>query len=431
MFSSLGRLGRGVAKAQKPAKADKPAKAHAKAAGTTRVGSKTRGEGNTFIEETVVDAPAATTVIVKPRMPFQSQVFFFIVLAVVFYLTWKVFHEFIIVLITGIFVAVLALPIDKMWERVVPNRIAAVLTMLTLLLILTLPLIAVGFGMYRDATRLAEAVQGGELDALIDRGLHAPWAQRILEVSYPEANETERIALAQAKVDEGQAWAERELTEFGTNLIEAAPEFFIGIAIILFVVYYALTDGDRFVAYLRRAVPIPGRQVDFLLSEARVGLRAVFFGQILMSLLQGLLCGIGWWISGLPSPILWGAVMAIVALLPVVGTPMIWVPGGLYLLVQGHLVAGVFLLLWGVIVVLVILDTFLRPKIIGYGTDIHPILVLIGVLGGVAAFGFIGLFLGPLIVGILIAVLKVYEADYLDPDINDPPLPPPRSHRPL
>ena len=405
------------ARKKAPAKADKPVKAPVQGA----------DDG----DDIVVNAPSATTVVVKPRMPFQSQVFFFIILAVVFYLTWKVFHEFIIVLITGIFVAVLALPIDKLWERIVPNRIAAVMTMLTLFVILTLPLIIVGFGMYHDATRLADAVQGGELDALIDRGLHAPWAQRILEVTYPDANESERIVLAQGKVDEGQAWVQRELTEFGTNLIEAAPTFFIGIAIILFVVYYALTDGDRFVAYLRRAIPIPGRQVDFLLSEARVGLRAVFFGQILMSLLQGILCGIGWWISGLPSPILWGAVMAIVALLPVVGTPMIWVPGALYLLVQGHVVAGVFLLLWGVIVVLVVLDTFLRPKIIGYGTDIHPILVLIGVLGGVAAFGFIGLFLGPLIVGILIAVLKVYEADYLDPDINDPPLPPPRPHPPL
>lgn len=418
MFSSLGRLGRGVPKAKK-AQAEKPAKAPAGAAEPVKV------------ETTVVDAPAATTVIVKQRMPFQSQVFFFIILAVVFYLTWKVFHEFIIVLITGVFVAVLALPIDKMWERVVPNRVAALLTMVTLFLILTVPLVVVGFGMYHDATKLAEAVQGGELDALIDRGLHAPWAASILETMYPEANESERIVLAQARIDEGQAWLQKELIEFGSHLIEAAPEFFVGIAVILFVVYYALTDGDRFIAYLRRAIPIPGRQVDFLLSEARVGLRAVFFGQILMSLLQGILCGIGWWIAGLPSPILWGAVMAIVALLPVVGTPMIWVPGGLYLLVQGDVVAGIFLLLWGVIVVLVILDTFLRPKIIGYGADIHPMLVLIGVLGGVAAFGFIGLFLGPLIVGILIAVLKVYEADYLDPDINDPPLPPPRPHPPL
>jgi predicted PurR-regulated permease PerM len=242
------------------------------------------------------------------------------------------------------------------------------------------------------------------------------------------------MALAQARIDEGQDWVRQELEDFGSHLIAAAPKFFIGIAIILFVVYYVLTDGERFVVYLRRAVPIPGRQVDFLLEEARIGLRAVFFGQILMSVLQGILCGLGWWIAGLPSPILWGAVMAIFALLPVVGTFMIWVPGALYLLVQGHVFGGVFLLLWGTIVVLVILDTFLRPKIIGYGADIHPMLVLVGVLGGAAAFGFIGLFLGPLIVGILIAVLKVYEADYLDPEINDPtqpPLPPPRPHPPL
>ncbi len=231
-------------------------------------------------------------------MPLQSKVFFFLVLGFVFFLTWKVFHEFVIVLITGIFVAVLALPIDKMWEKIAPNRVAALLTMFTLFLILTLPLILIGFGMYRDATRLADVVQGGELDTLIDRGLHRPWAQQILQVTYPDANETERIVLAQAKVDEGQQWIQDRLIAFGSNLLAAAPAFFVGIAVILFVVYYILTDGERFVAYIRRAVPMPGRQVDFLLSEARVGLRAVFFGQILMSVLQGILCGIGWWIAG-------------------------------------------------------------------------------------------------------------------------------------
>src|SRR5687768_8360767 len=145
MFSRLGRLGQGVPKAKKaPAKAAKPSKAPG------------QGEEPLDVGDTIVDAPDAKTIIIKPRMPFQSQVFFFIILAVVFYLTWKVFHEFIIVLITGIFVAVLALPIDKMWERVFPNRVAAIFTMLTLFLILTLPLIAVGFGMYKDATELAE-----------------------------------------------------------------------------------------------------------------------------------------------------------------------------------------------------------------------------------------------------------------------------------
>src|SRR5207237_8118216 len=79
---------------------------------------------------------------------------------------------------------------------------------------------------------------------------------------------------------------------------------------------------------------------------------------------------------------------------------------------------GVFMLLWGAFVVMILMDNLVKPKLIGARADIHPMFVLVGILGGAAAFGFIGLFLGPLLVGVTIAVLKVYEADYLDPNVN-------------
>jgi predicted PurR-regulated permease PerM len=154
------------------------------------------------------------------------------------------------------------------------------------------------------------------------------------------------------------------------------------------------------------------------MTEARRGLTGVFNGQILMSVLQGFLGGIGFLIAGLPNPVLWGALMALFALLPVLGTFMIWVPAGIYLLITGHVWQGVFLLSYGVVLILLIVDTFLRPKLLGHSSDLHPIFVLVGVLGGAAVFGFIGLFLGPLLVGVMVSVLKVWEQEYLDPMIS-------------
>ncbi|HUR60894.1 MAG TPA: AI-2E family transporter [Candidatus Thermoplasmatota archaeon] len=357
----------------------------------------------------------------RPRvqMPRQSQVFFFLILATMLYLSWKVFTDFIIYIITGVFVAVLALPIDKFWERLFPNRVAAVFTMLTLLLIITVPLTVLGVLMYKDATHLAEAVQGPELEKLVNSTLEKPWAQKIVSNFYADSgNVTGRQAFVDSKVHEGQAWIERTLTEFGTGILEGALEFFVAITVILFVVYYVLTDGETFAAYIRRAAPLPGRQIDFLMHEARSGLNAVFMGQILVSILQGVLGAIGFWITGLPNAVLWGAVMAVLGLLPVVGTFLVWVPAGLYLIVKGQVWQGIFMLAWGSLVVMVVTDTFIKPKLIGSRADIHPMFVLVGVLGGAAAFGFIGLFLGPLLVGVTIAVLKVYEADYLDPEVN-------------
>lgn len=368
------------------------------------------------------------------RLPTQSQVFFLLLLSLAFYLTWLLFRDFIIYIIAGVFVAVLALPVDKFWERLMPNRLAAVMTMLTVLLIITLPLVALGFGMYRDAIGMADAIQHGALDDMADKAAGQGWMQGLLHRLYPNQTAEQNNATLHRWVDQFEDRVQDALRELGNRLLGAVPDFLVGVSVILFVVYYLLTDGETLFAYVRRAAPLPGRQVDFLATEARRGLRGVFVGQLLLSVLQGLLGGIGFWIAGLPSPVLWGAVMALFALLPVLGTPMIWVPAALYLLVEGQVWQGVFLLVYGTVAILVILDTFVRPKLLGSSTDLHPFFVLVGVLGGAAVFGFIGLFLGPLLIGVLVSVLKVWEREYLDPLVNiedEPPAPPTPPDPPL
>ncbi len=355
----------------------------------------------------------------RRMLPKQSQVFFFVVLTFFLYLTWLIFETFLIYIITGIFVAVLALPIDKFWERFFRNKMAAGFTMLTILLLLTIPLVLLGITMASDVQRLAGAVQSDEIENLINRTVDKPWVLKAVGAVEPNLNETERRAYISDQVYAGRDWLVDELNKLGSELVAAIPDLFIGLTVILFIVYYILVDGEAFVAYLRRALPIPARQVDFLLREARGGLSAVFMGQMLVCALQGLLGGIGWYIAGLPNAVLWGFVMALFALLPVVGTNFVWIPGALYLIfLEDNLAGGIFLLVWGFLVVMVFMDNVVRPKLIGKRADIHPMFVLVGALGGAVAFGFIGLFLGPLLMGVTIAVLKVYESDYLDPEVN-------------
>lgn len=352
-------------------------------------------------------------------LPRQSQIFFFIILVFVLWLTWLIFETFLVYIITGIFVAVLALPIDKFWERFFRNKMAAGFTMLTIFLLLTVPLVVLGLSMAGDVQKLASAVQSGEIENLINGTVNKPWVDNVVSGLEPTLNATERRAYVSEQVYAGRDWLSAELNELGAELLAAVPDLLIGLTVVLFVVYYILVDGESFVAYLRRALPIPARQVDFLLREARGGLQAVFMGQMLVCGLQGLLGGIGWYFAGLPNAVLWGFVMALFALLPVVGTNFVWIPGALYLIfIRDNLVGGIFLLAWGFIVVMIFMDNFVRPKLIGKRADIHPMFVLVGALGGAVAFGFIGLFLGPLLMGVTTAVLKVYESDYLDPEVN-------------
>lgn len=351
-------------------------------------------------------------------LPAQSRVFFYIILAAVALLLWIVFKPFVIVTVTGVFVAVLALPIDRFWERLFPNRLAAFFTMFTLFLIIFLPLFGIGFALFNDAEDLAQSIQSGDAERWLDEQLDNPVVQDALDVFYPDQTPEERNATIEKGAQEVQSFLFRQLTEFGKSLVELLPRFFIGLTVILFVVYYVLTDGHRLVGYFRRVSPLPPGQFDFLVKEAHNGLHAVFVGQILTSVIQGAIGGIGFLIAGLPAPVLWASVMAVLSLLPVIGAFVVWIPAAIFLLVTGEIWQGVFLLIWGFVVVSQV-DNFVRPRLIGNRAKIHPIFVLIGVLGGVAAFGFIGLFLGPLLVGVAISVLKVWETHYLDPGLQD------------
>lgn len=349
------------------------------------------------------------------KLPTQSQVFFFTILVLMLFLTWVVFRGFIIYMVAGVFVAVLALPIDRMWERVFPNRVAAVFTIVTLIVILTLPLAGLGLSLYQDANKLAQALDEGHLRAYANQTVDI-----LVDLGF--LDEESRNETVQQFVEQSQEYISSALQELIDRLVAGVARFFIAFTVILFVVYYVLTDGARLTAYLRRATPLPPKQVDYLLTEAHRGLKAVFVGQILTSVIQGAVGGIGFLIAGLPGVILWSAVMAILSLLPVVGAFLVWVPAAIFLLLRGDVWQGVFLLAWGLLIVSQV-DNFVRPKLIGNRSGIHPLFVLIGVLGGVAAFGFIGLFLGPLLVGVTVSVLKVWETDYLDPEVlrGEPP----------
>ncbi len=344
----------------------------------------------------------------RHRAPLQAQVFFFAIMALALFMAWILLKPFVIYMATGIFISVLALPIDKKWEKILPNKIAAFGTLLTVLIILIGPVVALGFALFNDAQELAESLEDGRLEEII---LDSAAFIR------PDLTEEERQQMVnELFVDTVQPWLLEQATGLASKAGSFLVEFGIAVTVILFVMYYVLTDGHRLVGFIRRVVPMPAEQLGFLMKEGHNGLKAVFFGQILTSLIQGGLGGIGFLVAGVPGAILWAGVMAVLSLLPVIGPPVVWLPASIFLLAQGEIWQGVFLLGWGAIVVAQV-DNFVRPKLIGDRADIHPLFVLVGVLGGVAAFGFMGLFLGPLLVGLTVSVLKVWEKDYMDPEM--------------
>ncbi len=343
----------------------------------------------------------------RPTSPLQSKVFFYGLLFLFLFLAWILFKPFLIYIATGVLVSVLALPIDRKWEKILPNKVAAFGTLLTVFVLIVGPIVGLVFAIYKDVSNLVAAVETGQIrDTII----------QVSELVRPNMEEAERIPwVNEIYVETIQPWILQATAELAGSALSFLAQLGIAITVILFTLYYVLTDGDRLLDYMARAIPLPARQMQFLLKEAHNGLEAVFYGQILTSLIQGGLGGVGFLIAGVPGAIVWAAVMAVLSLVPVIGPPIIWLPAAVWLLVQGNVGMGIFLLIWGVVIVSQV-DNVVRPILIGNRADIHPLFVLVGALGGVIAFGFIGLFLGPLLVGVTVSVLKVWETDYIDPE---------------
>ena len=185
----------------------------------------------------------------------------------------------------------------------------------------------------------------------------------------------------------------------------------IGVSIMLFLIFYLLKDGKGFVQYLKELMPLPNDIVDRLYSNIYLTTWAVIKGHVLVAVAQGSVSGLGIWIAGVPNPIFWTFIMIILSFIPLIGSFLVWGPAGLYLIAIGNVQAGVFLLIYGAIVVN-LTDNFLRPFVVDESADLHPAVILIGVIGGVYVFGATGLFIGPVIFGTLKAVLEVFKNNY-------------------
>lgn len=189
----------------------------------------------------------------------------------------------------------------------------------------------------------------------------------------------------------------------------------------LFTVFFFYRDGESFLLQSRRVLERAlGERSNAYLSAAAVTVKAVVYGLVLTALAQGLLAGLGYWVAGVEAPVLFGAVTALAALIPF-GTPFVWGSLGIWLVFSGQTWAGIGLLLWGGLVVSWV-DNLIRPLVISGATRIPFLLVMFGVLGGLTAFGLVGLFLGPVILAVLMAVWR----EWLEERESTSPIPPAR-----
>ncbi|MCV2219657.1 AI-2E family transporter [Thauera sp. Sel9] len=324
-------------------------------------------------------------------------------------LGYAVLQPFIVPVAWAVIIAYATWPLHRRLQRRMPRHpgLAALLMSLLLSTAVVLPVLWLA-SLLRNELGLAIAAITAEIRhgtlALPDFVLNLPWIgdslqQMLDELTHdPEAFRTQLTDWVRQGADKAVAL----IGDVGRNAAK------LGFALI--TVFFLYRDGERLLQQVHQVLQrFLGARVDDYLAAVGSMTKAVVWGLVATALAQGLVAGLGYWWAGVSAPVLLGAVTALIAMIPF-GTPVAWGSIGAWLLISGDTVAGIGLLLWGALVVSWV-DNLVRPLVISNATRIPFVLVMFGVLGGLAAFGLVGLFLGPVVLAVLMAVWREWIED--------------------
>lgn len=331
--------------------------------------------------------------------------FLFAILLLLGILAFRVVGVFLSYVLFGLFLAYLTFPVYALLRRRIKRPAVAAGTMLLLLTVAVfLPLSFVLGALLRQVQDLLASLSAADPQALLDAIAH-----RInLALGLPdEATTNPGSNLVNDVYDSVQD----ALVAWLRDVPQLLAEGILGLLLLAYVLYYTYTDGERALAAIRDVLPLDAEQRETLFREVGHVIRGVMYGTILLSAIQAVLAAIGFAIFGVPSVALWSVLVFVLALLPIVGAPFVWVPWGLYLIYIGETLSGVGLLVYCAILVNGI-EHLIRPKLIGKTANIHPLLVLLGVVGGLAIFGFVGFIVGPLVLSVFVTVLNLYRKEF-------------------
>ncbi|MFB6294707.1 MAG: AI-2E family transporter [Candidatus Nanohaloarchaea archaeon] len=318
-------------------------------------------------------------------------------------LSYLLIAPFLYYIIGGILLVYIAYPLyQRIADQVGTATGAAVLTILLLLLVAVVPTIFTAQKAIVQGQGALAAV-GTSTTELIDT---SELEAAILEWTGEEVNL--EAAVRDAFVDAG-----RLLSGELPGIISTVFGLVVGLFVMVITMFYLFRQGPEILQGAREVVPLAEEREQHLVDELDRMSQAVLLGHLVTAVIQGVLAGIGLWLTGVPDVFFWTFVMVLLGIIPLLGNFLVWGPAAVWLVVlEGNVVAGVALLVYGVFIVTVV-DNVVRARVVGQRGRIHPLLVIVGVLGGLPMFGVLGVVLGPLVLGFFMSLLRVFRDDFV------------------
>jgi len=341
-------------------------------------------------------------------------VFFYAILTAVTLLFFYLLKPFFFALFWAAVIATLFAPLYRRIDGWLgwPN-LSAALVFLIIVHIILLPAALVGTLIVGESLSVYDSINNGPLGLKIKIFLigvkHHPLLDRL---PIDESLLTQKIAdLAKGVTDYFVATL--------SNLTQNTLVFVVKFGIMLYALFFFIRDGQRFVGVMGRLLPIGGGRGRQLFNRFEATARATLKVTVIIGGLQGILGGILFFITGIEGALIWGILMIFFSVIPGVGCSIVWAPAGLILLATGHLWEGVLILAAGVFVISMV-DSLLRPLLLGRDVQMHALLMFLSTLGGIVVFGVSGFILGPIIAALWVAIWEMY-GESRNPSEDAPP----------
>jgi predicted PurR-regulated permease PerM len=334
---------------------------------------------------------------------------FLVILALVSVLFLFVLKPFYSALFWACTLTIVVYPFHRRVKKFVkgPN-LAALATLGVLSVVVLTPALLLFFSFLKEGSWLYGEIQSGRFDlsAYLDKiRAAAPALERLLERAGVDS------ASVQAHLSEVAVAAGRFLAAHAVAIGQNAFAFLVGVALMLYLAFFMLRDGPEMVEKLIRALPLGDDLERSMIGRFAEVTRATVRGSFVIALVQGALGGIVFWSLGIGGALLWGAAMAVCALVPVVGTAIVWVPVAAWLFAVGSWGKGLFLVLFAAGVI-GSADNVLRPILVGRDTKLPDYVVLLSTLGGFAIFGMNGFIVGPVVAALFLALWQVFIDEF-------------------
>ena len=344
-----------------------------------------------------------------PHSPGLEEKTFLLFLAAVSLAFALILWPFFGAVLWGVVLAVMFAPLHgRMMKRMRQRRtLAAISTLIIIVVMVILPLTLLIASLVEEAAGVYRKIESGELNfgayfKQVTAALPA-WV-----VNLQEHFGLTNLGVIQERLSAGLTEGSKFLVTHAINIGTNTFNFFLSLFVMLYLLFFLIRDGEAIAARIRQAIPLPAEQQQALIGKFTTVIRATVKGNLVVAVLQGGLGGLIFWVLGIHAALLWAVLMTFLSLLPALGAAMVWFPVAIYLLATGSVWRGVVLLAYGVLVISLV-DNFVRPILVGKDTKIPDYVVLISTLGGIAIFGVNGFVIGPVIAAMFIAFWDIFS----------------------